>query len=169
MPLVPGGLPELSKPPAGGRTSLTGGRGVPLPESASVQQVRPPPRQADQAAAQMGLPGGSRDPGSAWAPSDEGTAPAEKCPRLLRPPDRRRTDEGHERPAGIRAALEPWGPAVLQGELSVMPSWSGGVFNSHPRKRLQPRSAPVESQGRLHAPWGCSGYKATLGTLSPRC
>lgn len=71
--------------------SLTGGRGVPLPESASVQQARLPPRQAGQAAARMGLPGGGRDPGSAWAPSDEGAAPVEKCPRLQRPPDRRRT------------------------------------------------------------------------------
>ena len=71
--------------------SLTGGRGVPLPESASVQQARPPPRQAGQAAAQMGFPGGGRDPGSAWAPSDEGAAPVEKCPRLQRPPDRRKT------------------------------------------------------------------------------
>ena len=76
---------------------------------------------------------------------------------------------GHERPAGIRAAREPWGPAVLQGELSVIPSWLGGVFNSHPGKRLQPRSAPVESQGRLHALWGCSGYKVTLSMLSRRC
>lgn len=76
---------------------------------------------------------------------------------------------GHERPAGIRAAHEPWGPVVLHGELSVMLSWSGDVFNSHPGKRLQPRSSPVESQGRLHAPWGCSGYKATLSTLSGWC
>lgn len=33
-----------AKPPAGGSRSLTGGRGVPLPESASVQQARPPHR-----------------------------------------------------------------------------------------------------------------------------
>ena len=150
---------SLAKPPAGGRTSLTGGRAVPLPESASVQQARLPPGWGSQ--------------GSAGTQAARGplVMRAQLLSRSALVSRGLQTDggRGHERPAGIRAAHEPWGPVVLQGELSVMPSWSGDVFNSHPGKRLQPRSSPVESQGRLHAPWGCSGYKATLSTLSGWC